>query len=200
MADSEILPGPNVVEGLTRKGLYEIFLKRGYTRGAEIGVWVGRNAHEMLLTMPDLELWLVDPYTPYKAGRSVYNEEIMKDVRRKATLRFTGKFKDRNLKFLIMTSLEASRKVSDGYLDFVFIDGNHSYDAAMLDLLLWVPKVRSGGMITGHDYLNRTRTNVGVKTAVDHYTSYHGITFELTDKYAEAHGPNSVYSWFWTKK
>ena len=39
----------------------------------------------------------------------------------------------------------------DEFLDFVFIDGDHSYEGCLMDLMLWTPKVRTGGFITGHD-------------------------------------------------
>ena len=53
----------------------------------------------------------------------------------------------------------------------MYIDGDHSYSAVMLDIILWSQKVRDGGMISGHDYY---RYQQGVKTAVDDYVRYHG--------------------------
>ena len=41
-----------------------------------------------------------------------------------------------------------------GYVpDAIYIDANHTYEAAKQDIELWYPKVRKGGMICGHDYL-----------------------------------------------
>ena len=37
-------------------------------------------------------------------------------------------------------------------VDFVFIDANHHYDFVMRDIECWYPKVKSGGVIAGHDY------------------------------------------------
>lgn len=34
----------------------------------------------------------------------------------------------------------------------VFIDGEHDYDNCLADIKAWLPKVRSGGILAGHDY------------------------------------------------
>ena len=39
-------------------------------------------------------------------------------------------------------------------LDFVFIDARHTYDSVVSDILDWMPHVRVGGLICGHDYLH----------------------------------------------
>jgi cephalosporin hydroxylase len=40
----------------------------------------------------------------------------------------------------------------DNSLDFVFIDASHDYQSVKQDIEAWLPKVRSGGIIAGHDY------------------------------------------------
>jgi hypothetical protein len=52
----------------------------------------------------------------------------------------------------IMPSVEASRLYQDGTLDFVFIDANHDYENAHLDISSWYPKLKWGGIIAGDDY------------------------------------------------
>lgn len=69
--------------------------------------------------------------------------------------------------------MEAVGDFKDESLDFVYIDGFHEFDAVMSDLIFWVPKVRPGGIIAGHDYYNFWRA--GVVTAVDAYVKGHGI-------------------------
>lgn len=36
--------------------------------------------------------------------------------------------------------------------DFIYVDGNHDYDSVKRDLELYLPKVKNGGFIGGHDY------------------------------------------------
>jgi hypothetical protein len=56
----------------------------------------------------------------------------------------------------------------------VYIDGDHTFDAVMLDLLQYAPKVRPGGVIALHDYCRVW--DGGVMDAVDAYTRNHGIS------------------------
>lgn len=50
------------------------------------------------------------------------------------------------------TSLEASKEYLDESLSFVFIDGSHEYEDVLEDLKAWIPKIKVGGVIAGHDY------------------------------------------------
>jgi len=51
-----------------------------------------------------------------------------------------------------MTSLRAAATYPDNSLDFVFIDADHSYEAIRADIIAWWPKVKIGGIISGHDF------------------------------------------------
>lgn len=50
------------------------------------------------------------------------------------------------------TSIEASKMYQNNSLDFVFIDAAHDYDNVCADINAWAPKVKSGGIISGHDW------------------------------------------------
>ena len=49
---------------------------------------------------------------------------------------------------------EAVELFKDGQLDFVYLDAQHHYEAIKEDIALWWPKVRWGGLLAGHDYLD----------------------------------------------
>ena len=51
-----------------------------------------------------------------------------------------------------MTSLEAVREFVDESIDWIFIDGDHSFGAVRGDLRAWWPKVKRGGLVSGHDH------------------------------------------------
>jgi predicted O-methyltransferase YrrM len=51
-----------------------------------------------------------------------------------------------------MTSLEAAPTFDDGSVDWVFIDGDHSLPAVRADIRAWWPKLRVGGLLSGHDH------------------------------------------------
>ena len=46
----------------------------------------------------------------------------------------------------------AARWVPDAFLDLIFIDGFHAYDPLKADIAAWLPKLRSPGILAGHDY------------------------------------------------
>ena len=51
-----------------------------------------------------------------------------------------------------MSSVNASKLYDDNSLDFVFLDGSHVYNDIVMDILNWLPKVKVGGVLAGHDY------------------------------------------------
>ena len=53
---------------------------------------------------------------------------------------------------LKMTSFEASKKFEDGTLKFVFLDASHEYQDIKNDIKFWLPKIKPGGVLAGHDY------------------------------------------------
>jgi hypothetical protein len=73
-----------------------------------------------------------------------------------------------------MTSDEAAREIPDGTLDFVYLDARHDYESVKEDIALWYPKVKAGGVLAGHDYMDQEMigdTMFGVKRAVDEFVA-----------------------------
>lgn len=69
---------------------------------------------------------------------------------------------------LHITSEQASKKFKDNSLKFVFLDGSHEYEDVKKDIQNWLPKVKVGGILAGHDYyVNGHDWFPGVKRAVN---------------------------------
>ena len=49
------------------------------------------------------------------------------------------------------TSTNFAKTIEDESLDFVFVDGDHSYEATLADIQNYWPKVKKGGLFSGHD-------------------------------------------------
>jgi hypothetical protein len=47
----------------------------------------------------------------------------------------------------------------DGYFDFVYIDSDHRYEYVKRDIDDWWEKLRPGGVMAGHDYVERTSSH-----------------------------------------
>jgi len=58
----------------------------------------------------------------------------------------------KNIDYVKIHSIDYVKYVNDNYFDFIYIDGDHEYNAVKYDIENWVPKVKKGGYIGGHDY------------------------------------------------
>ena len=134
--------------GWGRKELYTHFAKLGFVYGCEVGVFTGKNARMMLDIIPDLKLYLVEPYGKHPKAKPLRFPLDYKKISSDAFRRLDGL----NVKWLFGFSENIFSAVEDDSLDFVYIDGNHEYNFVMLDIILWTRKVRSGGVVSGHDF------------------------------------------------
>lgn len=169
-----------------RKDFDRLLAEMNLDEGCEVGVLTGKHARWMLDCNLNLHLHLVDSYK--------YYEEMLKrnsDVARYLP-EMRGKLAGCNCTEHIMFSMDAVRKFKNGSLDFVYIDSNHKFDFVMQDLIEWSKKVRTGGIVSGHDYNEES-----VAQAVNTYTKAHNIEFFITSK-ANGH-PDSTRTFFWIK-
>ena len=81
-----------------------------------------------------------------------------------------------------MTGQEAARRISDHTLDFVYLDARHDYESVRDDLVDWFPKIRAGGILAGHDYIDGTFVNgdFGVRSAVDAFLAARSLPVRHT--------------------
>lgn len=69
-----------------------------------------------------------------------------------------------DINIIRMDCNEAVKLYQDNSLDFVFIDGGHSYEEVKNDIQKWLPKVKIGGVLCGDDY---HKNHPGVIKAVE---------------------------------
>ena len=65
----------------------------------------------------------------------------------------------------------------DSYFDWIYIDANHTYEAVSSELAAALTKIKPGGVIAGHDYIDTLywkKRNFGVVEAVDEFCGRHG--------------------------
>lgn len=142
--------------------------------GAEIGVAEGLHARDMLENWKIKKLYLVDAWKTMDQFGDASNEQAWHDENL-ANVKILTEPHKKKVKFLRGHSVKMSEKVEDESLDFIYLDGDHSYEGVLADLMAWVPKVKKGGLVSGHDYLNN---NYGVQEAVLKFAE--GKTVEIT--------------------
>ena len=166
--------------------LEQLIKKNGYTKGAELGVLRGPTFMHLVTNCTQLTLIGVDVF---------YNDRLWKEKNISTTeeliaepavpwyddlLKFCEKYPQRAILIRDFTQLAASR-IEDNSLDFVFIDASHDEESVKKDIEAWTPKVRKGGLISGHDI-----DMMPVKMAVNYYNTEHNI------------GPDNV--WWYIKQ
>ena len=144
----------------SRSELPRILNERGLKGLAvEVGVHRGVHAAAFRSAWDGLSLILVDPWTPYgdvSGGRNAKAADVAgmdaNHMEALTAMNATGRPYD----VVQLPSLAAARVFAALRLplfDFVYIDADHSYEAARADILAWLPLVRTGGIIAGHDYV-----------------------------------------------
>jgi len=168
------------IPDVTRDDLAALFHELEYKFGAEIGVAGGDYSEVIMRNNPQLELMLgVDPYLPYKGYKDFRKLGTFDSLERSAHEKLD---RYENYEFRKALSLDAAKSVADGTLDFVFIDANHSEPYVSQDIEAWTPKVRSGGIVSGHDYARikgkgqENSTNWAVIPAIKKFTKENGYT------------------------
>jgi hypothetical protein len=145
---------------------------------AEVGVWKGQFSDEILTRNPK-ELHLIDPWLhqDYKGRWYSIPQPKMDEIYQSVSSRFTG---DSRVVIHRKSSLDVV--FPNGYFDWVYIDGNHSYDAVVGDLEYYYPLVKSGGYLCGDDY-GWEDAQGGPKPAVDEFVAKYGLKLELFEAF-----------------
>jgi hypothetical protein len=133
---------------------------------AEIGVAEGYFSAELLHGGME-KLYMVDIWrTENVKGDGSMPQEWHDKNYNSAMLR-VGNFLD---KVVILKGFSEAKSihVPDNSLGLVYLDAGHSYEDVFKDLTVWIPKLIEGGIMAGHDYLNKA---YGVYEAVEYFTN-----------------------------
>lgn len=130
----------------------------------EVGVWDGGTCSRLLAAHPELHMVLVDPWKAPAAGTSFAESGAEQaelgqeryDVSYQRCMRRVKPFAAR-VDVMRLSGKRAALIVSQedrpaDYPDAVFVDSDHSYEGVLEDVTAWVPLVKPGGWIGGHDY------------------------------------------------
>lgn len=168
------------VPGLTRDELARFLVEHQCFVGAELGVQKGEyseillNAGVSVLVLVDLWAKQANYFDIANVENHAHNQNLRETVQR--LVRFGTRYH-----IFIGSTLDQAilDRILPGSLDFVYHDSQHSKGHVTAELEAWYPKVRPGGYITGHDYLdspNCCGSEFGVKTAVREFCARIGVT------------------------
>jgi hypothetical protein len=156
---------------------------------AEIGVEYG--GYTDIYYKEDSEIHLIDMWQT--EGNDYYFSKREGQVERgyeKVLLKYGDKT---NVKLIKMKSSDASKLYEDEYFDWIYIDADHTYEAVLEDIKNWFPKLKKGGVISGHDFDpspdDSNFSSYGVSKAVE---EFFGNKFKLTEE-------SNYKSWYVSK-
>lgn len=149
--------------------MIKIMQKENISRFAEIGVWKGHLMRKILRSYSDIpflnEYWAIDQWDIMGEEHGRMGKLTYEDWTEKYRRCCEDMYWFKKLRVVRLTSKKAVTLFPKGYFDMVFIDASHFYEDVHEDIGLWLPMVRKGGILSGHDY-NNVRFP-GVKKAVD---------------------------------
>ena len=140
-----------------RNDIIPILEKLKWKRGVEVGVQKGIFAKKILSTWQScLEYKLIDLWGR-EAGYQEpgqRTEQIHNQFYNEAKSRMTPWTARNVTEFFPMRSTEAAKFLKDRHFEWVYIDARHDYCAVQEDIQYYWPKVRPGGILAGHDFVD----------------------------------------------
>ena len=136
---------------------------------AEIGVWRSNTMKRVLRACSPIivEYWAVDPWLPLEGGAGSHRERKLParrwELQHMTACTLMAQWFPQ-IRVVRAKSEDACKLFKPEYFDLVFIDADHHYEETKLDIVRWLPTVKPGGILAGHDYGGKYE---GVKQAVD---------------------------------
>jgi len=166
----------------------EVILKYYYGNqelvGAEIGVSEGAHAMSLLRGLNIRKLYLIDPYVAYRAFYNTLNDSTHLHHREFAEAHLIDY--SNKVEWIYEFSRTGIEKIQEP-LDFAYVDANHRYRYVLMECLRLWPKIKSGGLLCGHDFtscrkglskLEKYRLHNGVACAVNDFCIRNNIKGE----------------------
>ena len=165
--------------------------------GAEIGVWRGKST-KMFLKRNPKHLHLVDPwnkdwtdsldpnklnwalerYSELVGSKNLSDWDDYYDKVHSKVVKTYGKLK--NVTIHRQKSVEWMKEYSGEKLDWIYIDGDHSYEGCLADLETCLSIMKPKGIIFADDYKNG---KLGVMKAIDEFVEKHNFKLQVFRNY-----------------
>jgi len=144
---------------------------------AEIGSWQGQSAVTICQRLQDIgksmTVHCIDTFEGEQNQPA--HLEIVRDMGGSTFGKFCENIEAAGVSDMVKIttgdSAESASLFEDASLDGIFIDAAHDYDSVVKDIEAWFPKVKPGGIFSGHDYPCED-----VKRAVTEHATANGYT------------------------
>jgi len=152
----------------------------------EVGSWLGRSACYMAelikVSGKNIRLDCIDNWSEPQAEKL---KSVIKGNDRTHIHDFVNNLHHADVLEFVhvvqLPSLEAVHVYADKSLDFVFLDNDHSEEHVLSELNAWWPRIKKGGVLAGHDYIESRWP--GVVKAVTRFGKTHRKKF-IVDKHS----------------
>ena len=177
----------------TRIELHKLLNELGIKIGVEVGVQGGLYS-KYLLENTKIKLYLVDIWKHLDNYFDIANvsdaeqEQVLLNCKELLSP-YMGRFE-----IIRELSINASKLFSSNFFDFIYLDAGHSYKSISEDLIAWYPKLKIGGLMSGHDFVdgeNLSGSEFGVKSAVLDFIKDKNIKLFVTNE--------DWPTWYWIK-
>ena len=194
--------GPHEIPRVGRRHLVGWWHDWGFRRIVEIGIAEGLFTEAIARANPDADVIGVDSFQAYHdmSADTVQVNELIARQRLRVYPHVT---------ITRGASTDVAQTFTEESIDAVYIDGDHEYSAVVADLHAWIPKVKRGGMVAGHDYIfMNPKDRSHVIQAINGYVDAYEISpwFVLGRKGPRSDNPDSLEeyrdherSWCWIK-
>ena len=163
----------------------------------EIGVAEGRNALSIIQSPQVERLYLIDSWKELPQKGDGGFPQDWHDINLRVAQETLEPYKDKAI-WLRGLSQDMIDSIPDDSLIFAYLDGDHSYQGCLGDLERIYKKVKVGGIIAGHDYINEA---YGVNKAVRYFVFESEGFYSMTDIHqTEEGGDDSMVSFWFIKK
>tara|TARA_B100000929_G_C15447035_1_gene399910 strand:- start:251 stop:847 length:597 start_codon:yes stop_codon:yes gene_type:complete len=130
--------------------------------GIEVGTGEGANLCTLIQNCQNIKkLYGVDPYLPYGDyirekydGETLWQEFSQKHLdflKNRCYLNIANCQYTDKLELIEKKSIDVCKEFSDEYFDFIFLDAYIDEESVINDLENWYPKLKRGGLFSGHD-------------------------------------------------
>jgi len=147
--------------------------------GAEVGVQVGYYAGILLRRAKPRKLLLIDLWEHQDADVYVddanFEQERHDEFYQRVLKRHAAAIEAGTVEIRKGYSCDELAKIPDNFLDWIYIDANHSYEGVLADLKEAYRVVKPTGLIMGHDYADwwEKGSKCGVIPAVTSFLNAH---------------------------